>query len=323
MKPTKILLTLLSTVAFTSLLSAEKAPAVTSINGVISFPEEMPKGVNTTGLSLTNAVVTLAGKYHHPRMPYPKSWKEMTPENRQAWRNKFTNSDDYPAYQERVKAAKANRFSTKTKLAEDGTFTFENIKPAWYQLTIEISSPQADGQAPSASAAASGLRQFFVRTTDKPLELGNITLRVETFMPIGALAPDFKIAGYDGKSFKLSDFRGKYVLFDFWATWCGPCIAQIPNLEAISEAYRKDRLVTLGLSMDSELDKAKAFLKKKPSHYRQGYVGEPENHKKISTAYGITSIPSIWLIDPEGKIVAKSLMGQGIAAAVKEALGEP
>ena len=320
---TQFLLSLHLLLSLTLQLSAQDAKEVTSIHGKVVFPETIPAEINSTGLSLADAVVTLEGKYNHPRMPYPGNWDDMTVEDRRTWHDQFVNSDQYALYEEKVKAAKDKRSVQVTTIAEDGTFTFENVTPSWYQLTVQISPPNVPVEPFFASARAYGLNQFFVKTTGKPHQLGVMTLKLKNVIVPGDQAPDFTITKHDGSTFKLSDLRGKYVLFDFWATWCGPCIAQMPHLESVSEKFAKAPLVTLGLSVDEKQETAKSFLKKKPSHYLQGYVGQKENYEDISTAYGIESIPSIWFVDPEGKVLAKNLMGPAILKAVEKAFASP
>ena len=298
----------------------EKPVTSTSITGTVVLPANIPAEINTTDLSLTGAIVKLEGKYHSPRMPRPQNWKEMTTEERQAWHDTFVKSGQRALHQEKVEAARAKRYTQTTTIAEDGTFTLDDVVPAWYQLTIQITPANVAVEPDFLSARAYALRQFFVKTADKPHQLGRISLLLKNVLAPGDVAPDFTITNYDGTTSKLSDLRGKYVLFDFWATWCGPCLAQIPHLEAIAEKFSDHPLVTLGLSVDDKQEQAAAFLKKKPSHYRQGYVGQKKTYESISTAYGFESIPSIWLIDPEGKIIAKNLIGPAILEAVEKAL---
>lgn len=302
-------------------LNAEEADILTSIQGKVAFPEKVHEGINIEGLALKDAVILLEGKYNHPRMPYPENWREMTPKERRAWNDKFKSSEEYAEYQKKVEDAQAKRFRKKAEIAEDGSFVFEGIKPSWYQLTVKITPPNAPHSSDFSYSRAYALRQFFVKDPKQPLNLNTVTLKLKNVLIAGQTAPDFTIANYKGGTFKLSDFRGKYVLFDFWATWCGPCIAQIPNLEAVSEKYEGENFVTLGLSVDEKLDAAEGFLKKRPSHYKQGYVGADDVYPPIRTAYGIGNIPSIWLIDPEGKIIARDLMGKRILEEVEKALG--
>jgi len=135
----------------------------------------------------------------------------------------------------------------------------------------------------------------------------------------GDTAPDWTATGYDGTEFKLSDYRGQYVLFDFWATWCGPCKAEFPNLKAVYEDFGGERFEMIGLSIDKTIDLPKEYHEKNPSTYTQGFV-EPEPYQQVRNDYGIRSIPSIWLIGPDGKIVGRDLRGKALREAVRTAL---
>ena len=180
--------------------------------------------------------------------------------------------------------------------------------------------PAAKGAPSPELARANKLHQFFAKDTKPDHSIGTTTLSLKNVLMPGDQAPDFTADGYDGNSFKLSDFRGQFVLFDFWATWCGPCIAEIPNLEAVSEEFGGERFKVIGLSTDDNLDDPKAFLAKKPSSYLQGHVGLEESYTMLSTAYGIQMIPAIWLIDPNGKIIARDLRGDDIRTTVEQSL---
>jgi len=132
------------------------------------------------------------------------------------------------------------------------------------------------------------------------------------FLREGSIAPDIDLKDKDGKSVKLSSLRGKVALIDFWATWCGPCKAEIPNLQKIYDAYRDKGFEIYSISLDRDKDK---WLKgsddlKWTSVLDEGGV--------VSNLYGITSIPSMFLIDRDGKIVAKNLRGAQLYLKVSD-----
>ena len=133
----------------------------------------------------------------------------------------------------------------------------------------------------------------------------------------GQMFTDFQ-AEYNGKTYKLSDYvgRGKYVLVDFWASWCGPCKAEIPNLIKIYNKYKGDKFEVLGIAT---WDEPKATLKA----IEQMQIPYPQilNAQRAgSDAYGITGIPQIILFGPDGTILKRDLRGEQIEATIKELL---
>ena len=117
-------------------------------------------------------------------------------------------------------------------------------------------------------------------------------------------AADFTLPSLDGKPVKLSAFRGKVVLLNFWATWCGPCKAEIPGFVELQQQYRDD-LVVVGLSVDDPADKAKAFA----DQYKVNYpIVLGLGHDAIQEAYGpIYGIPASFLISRDGKVCKRHL----------------
>jgi thiol-disulfide isomerase/thioredoxin len=128
----------------------------------------------------------------------------------------------------------------------------------------------------------------------------------------GATAPDFTVQDKDGKPVKLSDYQGKVVVLDFWATWCGPCQASLPHTNEIAHKYGDKGVVVLAVNTS---DSHAAFLKWLPQH--AGLSGltfaiDPaaSNVNVATTLYGVTGIPTQFIIDRNGKIV-KTLVGYG------------
>jgi thiol-disulfide isomerase/thioredoxin len=131
----------------------------------------------------------------------------------------------------------------------------------------------------------------------------------------GKMFTDFE-AEYEGKVQKLSDYVGKgnYVLVDFWASWCGPCRAEIPNLIAAYNKYKAKGLVVLGVATwDKPEDTLKAIEEDKIP-----YPQIMNAQKAGSDAYGIEGIPQIILFGPDGTIVARDLRGEAIEAKLAE-----
>ena len=125
----------------------------------------------------------------------------------------------------------------------------------------------------------------------------------------GQPAPPFSIKTLDGKPLRLADFRGKYVLLDFWATWCGRCVGQTPALKKLNERFGGDeRFVLVSLSLDKSAEAAEKFVKRNGLSWTHGFLDD-RNRTKIRNAYDVFAIPALFLIDPEGKLIATDLDG--------------
>lgn len=122
-------------------------------------------------------------------------------------------------------------------------------------------------------------------------------------------APDFTLNDANGKQIKLSDYKGKYVLLDFWASWCGPCRREMPFLKAAYEKYSSSNFTILSVSIDTEIEKWRNALADEKMPWDQLLE---DTNKQASSLYRIQFIPTNFLIDPSGKVVAVGLYGEEV-----------
>jgi len=138
---------------------------------------------------------------------------------------------------------------------------------------------------------------------------------------VGELAPEFSIPQPDGKTLTLSDYKGKYVLLDFWASWCGPCLRDAPHMRKIQETYGEKNFTLLGVSLDTKKGKWKSAIARYELDWPHGSdLGGWDS--QVAKTYGVTSIPHTVLISPEGEILAIGLRGEQLDKKLKRELGQ-
>lgn len=138
---------------------------------------------------------------------------------------------------------------------------------------------------------------------------------------VGSQAMDFTQNDPDGKPVKLSDFKGKYVLLDFWASWCGPCRQENPNVVSAFNKYKDKNFTVLGVSLDRQNGKD-AWLKAiKDDGLTWTHVSDLKFwQNEVAVMYGVRGIPKNFLIDPQGKIIATDLRGEDLERQLAEVL---
>ena len=126
---------------------------------------------------------------------------------------------------------------------------------------------------------------------------------------VGQVLPDFSAAvDLDGKPISLADYRGKVVLLDFWAVWCGPCLGEIPRIKAVYEKYHDQGFDVIGVSLDEDEAALRAYIKENEMPWRQVFDGQKWSGHLVEQ-YGVRGIPAPFLIDREGKVISVKARG--------------
>lgn len=114
----------------------------------------------------------------------------------------------------------------------------------------------------------------------------------------GQAAPDIQLKDLSGKPVSLSSFKGKVIVVDFWASWCGPCKQSMPFLEKLSKTYKEKGLIVLGVNIDNDAKSAKKFL----DEVKVSFTIVNDADKKVAKAYAPPTMPSSYIIDRDGKV---------------------
>jgi peroxiredoxin len=156
--------------------------------------------------------------------------------------------------------------------------------------------------------------------------LTNITSQAESAkirrtLVEGAKFPDFEAKDTAGKPLSVANHSGKVVLIDFWATWCGPCRNELPNVLKTYEKHHSQGFDIIGISLDKDQQKLTDFTKEKNMTWPQYFDGLMWQNK-LAAKYGVNSIPATYLLDGKGVIIGKNLRGEALEEAVAKALAK-
>ena len=134
----------------------------------------------------------------------------------------------------------------------------------------------------------------------------------------GTVAPNFELPSPDGKKVTLSQFKGKYVVLDFWASWCPDCRKDAPNIVDLYNRFKDKGVAFVGISFDVDAELWKAAIKKYGMNYAHASELKKMREAEISKTYGVKWIPSMVLVDPEGKVVMGTVLWKKLGRKLEQ-----
>ncbi len=144
-------------------------------------------------------------------------------------------------------------------------------------------------------------------------------MKMQSKLKVGEVFPDFTETDVAGQPLSISQYKGKVVLVDFWATWCGPCVEELPNVIAAYQKYHDKGFEIVGISLDKSKESLQKFTQEKGMTWAQYFDGKGWE-SKLGQMYGITSIPATFLLDAEGRIIATDVRGPALEAELAKRL---
>lgn len=296
----------------------DQNPAMRPRQDILAFFLEERTITVTAKDSIKNAVITGSPandeneKVTQLLKPYYTRYEGLNTEYRNAPEEKQKDSAYLASLDQRAAGYMKEIIAVKMKYAKANPDKFMALMAFNSTLPPEFDAVQAEKDFLALDAR--------IRNTDLGKEVGEKIAKVKKTQE-GAPAPDFTMNDVDGKPVKLSDFRGKWVLLDFWASWCNPCRRENPNLVKSYNEFKDKGFTVLGVSLDKPADREKWLEAIKADGLVWTQVSDLKAwDNEAAKLYEVNAIPMNFLINPEGKIIAKYLRGEALNEQLRKVL---
>lgn len=205
-------------------------------------------------------------------------------------------------------------YADTTQYLPNALFAVQMLNPA-----VEKDFMQAFIQSMNTRFPNATLAKDFTNKYNRMMDAANEPMPRMAGPAVGQQAPDLMLQDVNGKNVSLSAFRGKYVLLDFWASWCGPCRRENPNIVSAYNKFKNKNFTIVGISLDSDKDKWKDAIEDDKLTWT--HLSDLKKWESAAAmTYAVEAIPTNFLLDPEGKIIARDLRADELQNKLQEVL---